>query len=661
MNSSKDYSWIFRSNPMIHWSFKVLICTVLLGILIVWGIDGWDVSSFHTNFVDVRLSSNSTNQDFLLIHDNASTNHVALSYNSTFVENLTQKIESLDPNGGDVNQTDRNIDSVSRLPDVAQVSETKADIPGVSRSPDAAQVNQTKENVTSVSRSPGITQVIPPNVTQHKFDVSDDGSLQGVPDSGYLEWLSAELEPNYTTNLLANWLAPGGEACRDSETVNIVIPGLDGNDQIELSTGKIHEFVFQAVDEEGKPRCLGGDYFETDISGELWKSRPPVQDLGNGTYKFSLQVHSDFSGKYEFTVILLFRHYQGLKFSPERFSYDKVLRKVPINIVKSSGKLPEIKQCQKSDLSRNLWSGRWTRHAKNDNCNISNDGRYRCQKPNFPCKEPWCYGSLGSLESNGWTYSTHCSFKLYSSEAAWNCLNKRWIFFWGDSNHCDTIRNILKFILNVDFEVVPRRFDMNITNPNNPMQTVRITSIFNGNHNASGNYQGLNSLYNIPYRELLKQYFSQETVPDTVIMNSGLHDGVFWPNIRRFNKGAEDAAAFWAELLEGVKQRKLMTPEVIFRSTIATGGYARRLAFNPSKMEAFNGVLLEKLRQHNIVTSVIDDFDLTYPWHFDNRCNDGVHYGRAPAKLRWRDGQIGHQYFVDLMLCHVLLNALCEN
>ena len=71
------------------------------------------------------------------------------------------------------------------------------------------------------------------------------------------------------------------------------------------------------------------------------------------------------------------------------------------------------------------------------------------------------------------------------------------------------------------------------------------------------------------------------------------------------------------------------------------------------------GVVLEKLKQSGVVSGVIDNFDMTFPWHFDNRCNDGVHYGRAPAKMKWRDGQIGHQYFVDLMLAHVLLNALC--
>ncbi|KAL0393156.1 UNVERIFIED_CONTAM: hypothetical protein Sradi_2538400 [Sesamum radiatum] len=346
--------------------------------------------------------------------------------------------------------------------------------------------------------------------------------------------------------------------------------------------------------------------------------------MGNGTYVFSLQVHPDFAGDYNLTIILLFRHYEGLKYSPARFVFDRVLLVVPIKFIRSESQLPEIRHCKKSDYTKDVWSGRWTRHARNDSCPISNDGRYRCQKPSFPCQRPWCDGPLGVLESNGWVYSAHCSFKLFTSQKAWKCLNNRWIFWWGTrTNHCDTIRNILHFILDVhDIPTVPRIFDMNITNPRNPSQMVRFTSIFNGHPNDTGNYQGLNSLINANYRELLK----------------GLILG-------RGNGRSEE--------------KRLGAPEVIYRTTVATGGYARSLAFNPHKMEAFNGVVLDKLRQYQVLDRVIDDFDMTYPWHYDNRCNDGVHYGRAPAKMKWRDGQIGHQYFVDLMLGHVLINALC--
>ncbi|XP_076888550.1 uncharacterized protein LOC143539006 [Bidens hawaiensis] len=490
-------------------------------------------------------------------------------------------------------------------------------------------------------------------------------NVTGKPsDPVSLKWVSADLDSDYSSNLLSRWMAPGNQPCKESSTEDIFIPGLDNVDNsstIELSTGDIHEYVIQTLDSHRNPRCFGGDYFETDLSGINWKSRPPIKDFGNGSYSISLQVHPDFEGVYNLTIILLFRHFQGLKFSPERFAFDKVFRVVSIRFRNGSARLrlPTIEKCKKSDYTRDVWAGRWTRHGKNDKCQISNDGRYRCLKRNYPCKRPWCYGPLGSVESNGWVYSTHCSFKLFDSESAWGCLNNRWLFFWGDSNHCDTIRNLLNFVLNVESGIVPRLFDMNVTNPSNGLQSVRITSVFNGHYNHTGNYQGLNSLYNEGYREYLRRYFSGERVPDTLVMNSGLHDGVYWPNLRRFIKGAEDAAAFWAEVLDGVRRRKVAVPVVIYRTTVATGGYARRLVFNPNKMEAFNGVFVNKLRQLGLIGRVIDHFDMTYPWHYDNRCNDGVHYGRAPAKARWRDGEIGHQYFVDLMLVHVLLNVMC--
>ncbi|CBI26182.3 unnamed protein product, partial [Vitis vinifera] len=430
-------------------------------------------------------------------------------------------------------------------------------------------------------------------------------------------WISVELEPNLTSNLLARWLAPGGEPCRDIRSVEIAIPGLDGRQSIELSAAEVHEFVFHALDDAGKPLCLGGDYFETDLSGEIWKSRPVVKDFGNGSYSLSLQVHPDFAGNYNLSITLLFRHFEGLKLSPGRFAYDRELRRIPIKFYNTTAQLPELQTCRKSDFTREV--------------------------------------------CNGWVYSAHCSFRLFSAHSAWNCLKNRWIFFWGDSNHVDTIRNILNFILNLPTESVPRRFDMNFTNPKNPSQTVRITSIFNGHWNETLNYQGLNSLKNDAFRDLLKRYFNESTVPDTIIMNSGLHDGIYWHNLRGFTVGARDAASFWAEILESIRLRGLVPPKVIYRTTVATGGYARTMAFNPSKMEAFNGVVLDNLKTAGLLSGVIDDFDMTFPWHFDNRCNDGVHYGRKPAKMKWRDGQIGHQYFVDIMLAHVLLNALCAS
>ncbi|CAH2042671.1 unnamed protein product, partial [Thlaspi arvense] len=588
-NTEATNPWVFRSNPMVQRGFKALTLSFFLGILIVWGIDGWSFNSFHKEFVLLKFTNtrNRTQAQFTHRNQGNFSPYIALVHpNLSFHENFTHNPENL-------TQTQKNSSEIlTHNPEnLTQTQKNSSQLP-----------NRNPENLTQTQKKSSQIPIIPANVTSFSksFPTHSSVNLTEPPTLAKAspEWISSELEPNYTSKLLADWLAPGGSPCRDSKTVEISVPKLDGLDRVQLSTGDIHEFVFQALDESGKPRCSGGDYFETDLSGVAWKSRPPVKDWGNGTYSLSLQIHQDFAGDYNLT----------------RFAFDKELRKFPIKFFKSKTLLPEMAACKKSDFRRDVWTGRWTRHGENPSCSIDREGRFRCFAPAYPCKTPWCYGPLGSLESNGWTYSTHCSFKLFSGEEAWKCLNGRWFFFWGDSNHCDTIRNILNFILDLrDIKTVPRIFDMNITNPKNPSQVFRITSIFNGHQNETGNYQGLNSLKDDGYRELLKGYFSGKTVPDTVVMNSGLHDGVFWQNIRRFADGAERAAAFWAEVFEEVRRRGLAAPEVIYRSTVATGGYARRLAFNPSKMEAFNGVLLEKLRRRGVVGWVVDHFDMTYP------------------------------------------------
>ncbi|KAF8765717.1 hypothetical protein HU200_008220 [Digitaria exilis] len=487
---------------------------------------------------------------------------------------------------------------------------------------------------------------------------------------GPLPWLSVPDRPNFTDDLLARWLAPGGSPCRDARTANISVPVLDGaagrGEATELGAGEIHEFTFWALDDAGERRCLGGDYFELDLSGDAWKSRPPVVDRGDGSYTFRLQVAPHFAaGEFRLTVVLLFRSWEGLKFSSARFKVRAELRRIPLLFRPASNvSLPALETCRAADFARDAWSGRWTRLARNDSCeDVDAAGRYRCLEPDHPCEAPWCDGPVGALESNGWVYSSHCSFRLFAADAAWRCLDGKWLFFWGDSNHVDTIRNLLTFVLGVtDTSVVTRRFDAVFMNPSGGPGTLRITSIFNGHWNVSMNYLGLHSLRNRDFRQLIRSNFmSPDRVPDVVILNSGLHDGCYWTSVRAYAQAAEFAAQFWSGILAKVRARGHAMPRVFYRTTIATGGYARDLAFNPSKMEAYNGVLVEKMRRYGVLTGgVIDNFDMTFPWHYDNRCNDGVHYGRAPARLMWRDGKIGHQYFVDLMLGHVLLNAICN-
>ncbi|CAI0560017.1 unnamed protein product [Linum tenue] len=614
-SSSKAFAWLFRPSPLHQWRFHFLTAMVFVSMVVVWSIDGCTIKSFVE-------SLRSTKPQLI----------TAAKFRPQPTANLAQE----NPHRENFTTADADF----TLPDAptSPILPLGRDV-----------LNGSSNGSAASSQEDGLLVQMPARVEEES-------------SGGDAEWVTAELEANFTSGLLSRWLAPGGEACKDSHTEEIAIPDLDGKKGIlELTAGDSHELIFQAVDESKNPRCSGGDYFESDLSGQSWKSRPLVKDFGNGNYSITLQVHPDFAGDYDLTLILLYRHFEGLKFSPGRFAIDKELRKLRVRFTATGNiQLPQLKACSKSDFSRDLWVGRWTRHGKNDDCKISYDGRYRCLPSDFPCRNPWCRGSLGELESNGWVYSTHCSFNLYQPDSGWNCLKNRWIFFWGDSNHVDTIRNLLNFVLNLpDVKSVPRRFDRNFTNPNDASQSVRITSIFNGHWNETQNYQGLNSLRNDGFRDLLKKYFTEDTVPDTVIMNSGLHDGIYWPNLRQFAGGADYAARFWGEVMDSVRRRGLAAPRVIYRTTVTTAGDARKMAFNPSKMEAFNWVVLDKFRRAGVMDGVVDDFDMTFPWHFDHRCSDGVHYGRAPLRMKWKDGEIGHQYFVDIMLAHVLLNVLC--
>ncbi|GLJ11114.1 hypothetical protein SUGI_0143450 [Cryptomeria japonica] len=471
-------------------------------------------------------------------------------------------------------------------------------------------------------------------------------------------WIQFPQQHNETETLLQRLAQNGTHPCHGLETVQIKFLGFPGGNPAILQAGIVHSFTFTAYDQNAQPRCSGGDYYESDLSSPSWKSRPPVVDMGNGSYIISFQIDPRLAGLYRLTVILLFGNYNGLHRRPEWWARRREMLSFTIHFTWDSNPAPPLRRCTASDFALNAWSGRWTRGPHNESCEINHEGRFLCLPPQEPCPEPWCTGFLSDLESNGWVYSAHCSFHIFDTREAWRCLDKKWLFFWGDSNHGDTIRNLLNFVLGLwHIKALPRRFDKTFVGPGS--RRVRITNVFNGHWNETLNYQGLFSLSNDGFRELLRSFFTGTTLPDVMIMNSGLHDGLYCKDTHLFVNGAEMTAKFWGSVMDSVDRRGLKRPVFLYRSTIAPGGYARGFSDNPHKMETYNRILLEKLQERNLISMVVDNFDLTFPWHFDNNCSDGVHYGRPPAKAVWRDGQIGHQYFVDLMLIHILLNAIC--
>ncbi|KAJ7521674.1 hypothetical protein O6H91_19G063100 [Diphasiastrum complanatum] len=498
-------------------------------------------------------------------------------------------------------------------------------------------------------------------------------SVEAIASSSVVNMTKADLgfkSIDETSRLLNQAVENGTRECHHIKTTRASIFGLPSPSHgggIQLETDQVHEFTIVSYSENGSRRCNGGDFYETDLSGPRWKSRPFITDLGDGSYVVKLHVHSQFTGMYTFKAILLFNNLHGLDLKPDHWVLAQELISLriqftaPIHGVSTglSNNLRSPRSCSKEDFNVRAWQGQWTRTKWNESCDADSKGRYRCMNVTDQCEAPWCDGPIAGLESNGWSYSAHCSFHLWTKEEAWDCLQGRWLYFWGDSNHQDTIRNLLNFILGMNNGILARTFDQSFANPTNTSQSLHITSIFNGHPQEFGDDMGLSSLDDPFYRQQVQRFFNKDGIPDVLVLNSGLHDGNRFAHLADFVDASKKASLFWESLYKNATTSGGLHPPpvVVFRTTVAPAGKSRRMPSNPHKMDVFNRILVEKMSE-KLPIRVVDAFDMSFPWHYDNRYSDGGHYGRPPALSPWF-GQQGHWYFVDVMLAHVLLNAIC--
>lgn len=476
---------------------------------------------------------------------------------------------------------------------------------------------------------------------------------------------------NITGKIMEEIARNGTGHCYDQNTNSTKVIGFPDNDS--LSTNVVHKFWLQSYTRAGERRCAGGDYYELDLSSPLWKSRPPSKDLQNGTYAVQFMVPDVYAGDYTFSAFLLFDAYHGLDYNGETWSIKELTASLRIKFVTpeansndSSDNLQTLKRCESkgADFQRHEWSGRWSRPQEiNDSCIPNAEGRYlHCFPNNIPCRNPsWCSGNVETLESLGWSYSAHCTFHIFQPQEAWDCLAGRWLFFWGDSNHQDTIRNLLTFILQIrpppgrDLRhfAIDRSYQNWFRNPANLDQELRISSHYNGHPMVDSHGIGLACLENPHYRDYVTNFFRGKRYPDTVIMNSGLHDGWHQQNVATYTKTVDMALQYWSDLFRNLTGGKV--PELVYRTTIAPAGASRGMQSNAQKMEVFNRIATEQVQQRFPQVKLVDAFDMSFSFHYDNNYSDGGHYGRPP------DADQPHFYFVDVMLAHVLLNALCPN
>ncbi len=196
--------------------------------------------------------------------------------------------------------------------------------------------------------------------------------------------------------------------------------------------------------------------------------------------------------------------------------------------------------------------------------------------------------------------------------------------------------------------------------------------------------------------------------PDIIYVNSGLHDGMryslsqwglrdfasdvimlavpFWRGLRSLA-----AKGQWGPPAEAENDFECQ-PRMFWRSTVAPAGVSRQKRANPQFVEIMNRIVASALqaagfsdpkgegagaddgdgdemeeeendvkgrrkgqgcaRPHHTATptwSFLDAFDLTFPFHMDNKWSDGGHYGRH----YWAESD-----HVDRMLIQTLLNGL---
>ncbi|KAL2613382.1 hypothetical protein R1flu_025074 [Riccia fluitans] len=484
---------------------------------------------------------------------------------------------------------------------------------------------------------------------------------------------------SYTDTLFTLLKLNGSIPCHNQSTNFTKLHGLPKprKGKVSLQYNTKYSLDLVAYTEEGKRRCSGGDYFEVDLHSDNFRSRPPTVDYGNGTYGVELEVPGSWAGVFTLEVSLLFSNWHGMDQVElainETFCVKEVMMTKELHVVlnetgvlDSVQQIPNMNRCTKEDFYRPHWSGRWTRGWFDENCKPDKEKRYRCLPPEHSsCEEPWCFGPLYRLESNGWSYSAHCSFKLFERDEAWECLNNRWIVIWGDSNFQDTIRNLLLFILDwqlpsnqnlAEFQL-ERKYEKFFINPYRPDQSFQVSMIFNGHHLHWDNGEGLRTLNYQEHTDWITMHFNGTKAPDTLIMNSGLHDG--YHEIDAFIEEADKAVEWWLGLYKQIPDDR--KPQLLWRTTVAPAGLSRSMPGNPQKMESYNHIMMEKLKavRHEMPVKFVDSFDMTFPFHYTNEFSDGGHYGRAPGTPLKPWYRSPHWYFVDIMLAHIWLNALC--
>jgi hypothetical protein len=305
-----------------------------------------------------------------------------------------------------------------------------------------------------------------------------------------------------------------------------------------------------------------------------------------------------------------------------------------------------------------------------------------------PCSAtPYCQGGVPPQDLQGWVYvPPHCKVRVFSRDEAWACLDDEWIVFVGDSTIFDHAANLLTHVLGIPWLPDAERTDWHWKHnqyPEDPdSAALRTTSFWIGGPSVHPFWIGLGSFREDfhrpketpPWRTIRDQFpelIPGPLYPTLVVATSGAHDALYIRNGNRTKfpmngKNEEEQwrrnfvtmAEFFDDALRALEEKhgalgahgveytrpnvterspQTKFPPFIWRTAPAAAAQGRIRAFNNARLRMQDhravDILKTRTRYRERWGGVIDYWDLSYPFHFDNQYADYIHYGRRLVKF----------------------------
>ena len=413
-------------------------------------------------------------------------------------------------------------------------------------------------------------------------------------------------------------------------------------------------------------------------------------------------------------LTLLFVHFAGMtEPSPalwRALAPHAAVFSAALQLVASAGAAPlRLPSCRAVPfMAEPFWSGHWVRLASAG----APCPEGLCQGSSARLPQPWVYrlpqcsfelfsaADARACVAGAWVLAAGDSCNPYSADSLFaDVLRVR--------NHSSVPAPLSERTFDIQVTAWEDESQGSAPLPAPPPWLLRLTHIWLGGWDRTGNGAGLSLALD---RDALMTLFSHflawpggSVLPDVYFINSGLHDGFtdYQEELRvtechhappcptyltgrahpgataRFAAAVGAAVAFFRQLAAlpsdlaagarlaaggapGGAPQPLpppRQPRFLWRHTVATAGPRRATIYhNTQKMEVFAHIVAQRLleeaqREPPAHWLFLDEFDMSFPWHYDLDASDHTHYGL-------KDGR-PLASVVDGMMLHVALNGLC--